>query len=72
MKQKKSKRLSLRKITISNLDQNVMRRVHGGATLVPECPPDTWQYTNCWTKCATNCEQCPPPVETIEISFCVC
>lgn len=50
MKPKKIKKLSLKKVTITNLNNSDMRHLYGGGT-VP---------TNCLTKCVTNCPECIP------------
>jgi hypothetical protein len=51
MKTKKLERkLSLSKETISNLGDDMMNAIHGGATI---------EKTVCITQCITNCAVCP-------------
>jgi natural product precursor len=60
MKPKKTKKLTLKKVTITNLNNSDMRLLYGGGTVFPTCPGPTLP-TNCLTKCVTNCPECPAP-----------
>lgn len=75
MKTKKIKKLTLGKNTIVNLNARLMGDVMGGGVT------DTCTCTTCppapsapFTKCATNCPECPPPTvtaDTFEITTCM-
>lgn len=58
MKPKKIKKLTLKKVTISDLNNSDMRHLFGGGSVYPECLVTL--PTNCLTLCVTNCPQCPP------------
>ena len=60
MKPKKIKKLTLKKVTVSDLNNSAMRHLYGGGSDEPACQPTFQAPTICHTLCVTNCPECLP------------
>ncbi len=68
MKTKKfSKRMTLNKTTVSNLENRTMNNVKGGA-------PSLGDWCDTWVEgsCPTECYSVNPPAFCQDLSFCTC